>query len=214
VQLSLFSRLQVVTGSKVYRGDDPKGANDLALHYNNSMRAADAGGVGEISRPPFTWALGLKVRGMLRAPGKKFRPFLGGFVGYGAARYRVNMGFANDRNGNSVPDDQEVALDQVPDPMNPGSSLCVPVFPYGSSCQGDAAAMTDQTLAQSQLATADKAPRIDTVRAGPAFVGALVGFNYQIVKHFAFYSELHIGGWFNKQTSLLFDLTIGPSITF
>jgi hypothetical protein len=56
--------------------------------------------------------------------------------------------------------------------------------------------------------------RIDTVRIGPGFVGGLVGVHYQIVEHFALFAELDVGAWFPNTTSALFDLTLGPSITF
>ena len=62
--------------------------------------------------------------------------------------------------------------------------------------------------------TVDGSDRIDVVRIGPGFVGALVGFNYQIVKNFALFGELNIGGWFPSQASMLIDITVGPAITF
>jgi hypothetical protein len=56
--------------------------------------------------------------------------------------------------------------------------------------------------------------RVDTVKIGPGFVGAVFGFNYQIVKNFALYGELDLGGWFPDQGSMLIDLTVGPAISF
>jgi hypothetical protein len=46
------------------------------------------------------------------------------------------------------------------------------------------------------------------------FLGALVGFNYQIVKNFGLFGELGLAGWFPSQSSMLIDITVGPSITF
>ena len=48
------------------------------------------------------------------------------------------MGFANDKNGNSVPDDQESAFDA--DAANP----CLPVWPYGGGgCGNDQNCVND-----------------------------------------------------------------------
>ncbi|HVH98019.1 MAG TPA: hypothetical protein VM869_04895, partial [Enhygromyxa sp.] len=61
---------------------------------------------------------------------------------------------------------------------------------------------------------ADASNRVDVVRIGPVFFGALVGFNYQIVKNFALFGELQIGAWLPNQSSMLIDLNVGPAITF
>jgi len=136
------------------------------------------------------------------------RPFVGAFAGYGHTRLRVDMGFANDRNGNSVPDNLEIGSD-----VDLTGEGCFPVWPYNGACT-DPQTGGDNLLAQTVAANADAGNRIDVVRIGPVFFGALVGFNYQIVKNFALFGELQIGGWLPNQSSMLIDISVGPSITF
>ncbi|HEY0133168.1 MAG TPA: hypothetical protein VGB85_03785, partial [Nannocystis sp.] len=198
--LSVFGRLQLVTGSKVYR-DDP--TLDLASSYNNEVRSPNPEGVR--TKPGFTGAGGLKIKYFLGKDESKFRLFVGGVVGGGFARLRVPMGFANDRNGNSVPDDREVPA------VNIGA--CQPVWPYGGACDG-ATAQSEATLAGSVVAGADKAQRVDTVRVGGGFIGVTFGFNYQVAKHFALFAEIQPTVWFPKTTSFMLDFTLGPVITF
>lgn len=212
IVLSLFGRLQVVSGSKVFTEDPGAKANESFLLDVRSGSPA-----GFRRKPPFSWAIGFKFKYFFLPEERKFRLFAGGFAGYGTARLRVNMGFANDRNGNSVPDAIESPFSG---PINPATNKidvanCVAVWPYNGACQLGAAGETDQNLAR-QVALNTKATdtRIDTVKIGPGFVGALFGFNYQIVKHFAIYGEIDIGAWFPNTTSALFDLTVGPSLTF
>ncbi len=198
--ISGFARLQVVTGSKVIR-DDP--GLDLATSYNQNVISANPEGVR--TKPGFTGAGGIKIKYFLGQDDQKFRLFVGGMVGGGFARLRVPMGFANDKNGNSVPDDQESAFDA--DAVNP----CLPVWPYGGGgCGND-----QQIIFAGQVAmNADKAQRVDTVRIGGGFIGGLFGFNYQIVKNFALFGEVGVSVWFPKTSSFLIDLTVGPAITF
>ena len=198
--ISGFARLQVVTGSKVFR-DDP--GLDLATSYNQNVINANPEGVR--TKPGFTGAGGIKIKYFLGQDDQKFRLFVGGMVGGGFARLRVPMGFANDKNGNSVPDDQESAFDA--DAVNP----CLPVWPYGGGgCGND-----QQIIFAGQVAmNSDKKERIDTVRIGGGFIGGLFGFNYQIVKNFALFGELGVSVWFPKTSSFLIDLTVGPAITF
>jgi hypothetical protein len=198
--ISGFVRLQVVTGSKVFR-DDPN--LDLQTSYTMNVTSPDPQGVR--TKPGFTGAGGIKIKYFLGQDEHKFRLFVGGMVGGGFARFRVPMGFANDRNGNSVPDDQEVAQDA--DPLN----SCLPVWPYGGPSCGDVSAIA---LAGQVAMNADKAQRIDTVRIGGGFIGAMFGFNYQIAKNFALFAELGVSVWFPKTSSFLIDLTLGPVITF
>jgi hypothetical protein len=218
IVLSLFGRLQVVTGSKVFTEDPGKMASDS---FNTDVRSPNPAGVQR--KPPFSWALGLKFKYFFGKEDKKFRVFAGGFAGFGASRLRVNMGFSNDRNGNSVPDAIEVAYSGPADPVTQMVDIanCTPVWPYAIGCEPDPVPPTppddgpDRLLADSVAAnTPATDTRIDTVVLGPGFVGGLVGFNYQIVKNFAIFAELGIGGWFPKTTSVLFDLTLGPVITF
>jgi hypothetical protein len=97
--MSVFGRLQVVTGSKVYR-DDPK----LALSDSYANEVLNPSPQGVRTKPGFTGAGGIKIKYFLgKDDSKKFRLFVGGQVGGGFSRLRVPMGFANDRNGNSVP---------------------------------------------------------------------------------------------------------------
>ena len=199
--LSVFGRLQVVTGSKVYR-DDPKAPLDAS--FQDLTTNPNPQGVRV--KPGFTGAGGIKVKYFLgKDDAKKFRLFVGGFLGGGFSRLRVPMGFANDRNGNSVPDDKEVASD------TDLVGTCQPVWPYSGGCGGMG---PGQTLAGTVAASADKSERVDTVRIGGGFLGATFGFNYQIVKNFALFAEAQVGVWFPRTTSLLIDLNLGPVITF
>jgi hypothetical protein len=200
VVISGFARLQVVTGSKVFR-DDPE--LDLGTSYTGTVTSPNPQGVR--TKPGFTAGGGLKIKYFLGQDEQKFRLFVGGMVGGGFARLRVPMGFANDRNGNSVPDDQEVASDTGI------AGNCLPVWPYGASTCPD---MAQAQLASTVAASADKSQRVDTVRIGGGMVGALFGFNYQVAKNFALFAELSVGVWFPRTSSFLVDLTLGPAITF
>ncbi len=198
--LSVFGRLQLVTGSKVYR-DDP--TLDLNTSFNEEVRSPAPEGVR--TKPGFTAAGGLKVKYFLGKDDKKFRLFIGGVVGGGFARLRVPMGFANDRNGNSVPDDREVAAVSL--------GQCQPVWPYAGAC-GGASQANDTALAGSVALGADKTQRVDTVRVGGGFIGVTFGFNYQVAKHFALFAEIQPTVWFPKTTSFMIDFAFGPVITF
>jgi hypothetical protein len=172
-------------------------------------------------KPPFAWSLGAKVRYFLGDPQKKFRLFVGGYGGYGTARLRVNMNFANDRNGNSIPDDREFGYDLPNEDLPPdANNPCVPVWPYNNGCvpgPGDDPTNPgdiDRNNAAFKAQTANKDPRIDTVGIGKGFLGGAFGAHYQIVKNFAVFGELQVGGWFGGNSSLLFDLNVGPAITF
>ncbi len=201
--LSVFGRLQVVTGSKVYR-DDPK----LALSDSYANEVLNPSPQGVRTKPGFTGAGGVKIKYFLgKNDSKKFRLFVGGQVGGGFSRLRVPMGFANDRNGNSVPDDKE-----LPASLNLGQ--CQPVWPYSGGCAGGDAQLQANALANSVATTADKTQRVDTVRIGGGFVGANFGFHYQIVKNFALFGEIQANVWFPKTTSFLLDFAFGPVITF
>jgi hypothetical protein len=209
--LGLYGRFQVLTGAKVFR-DDP--SKPLEQSFSQDV-------YGDLP-PPNVWptagvkqkgasfaiAAGLKFKVFLGKDHWKFRPFVGVYGGGGFARLRVNMGFANDRNGNSVPDNQEIGFD-----TDVGGN-CYPVWPYNGACSG-----ANMTVDNNKAATLSTSPnsadsRIDTVRVGPVFLGGLAGFNYQIVKNFGLFGELGLGGWFPNQGSFLIDITVGPSITF
>lgn len=205
VSLGLFGRFQLITGASLYR-DDP--GKDLTTSFAQDIRNPTPTGIKQ--KVAFTAAAGLKVKVFLGKEHWKLRPFVGGYGGGGFARLRVNMGFANDRNGNSVPDDLEVGAD-----TNIDGTGCYPVWPYNGACTGDQTdPASDTNLAANVAATTNSDDRIDVVRIGPVFLGALVGFNYQIVKHFALFGEVGIGGWFPNQSSMLIDITVGPAITF
>jgi len=203
ISLGLFSRLQVVTGAKMFR-DDPN--KDLATSFEQDIRSIDPQGVQQKTK--FSWALGLKFKYFLGKEERKLRPFVGAYAGYGHTRLRVDMGFANDRNGNSVPDNLEIGSD-----VDLTGAGCYPVWPYRNACS-DGLTEGDNLLASTVAQNADSANRVDVVRIGPVFFGALVGFNYQIVKNFALFGELQIGGWLPNHSSMLIDLTVGPAITF
>lgn len=226
IVVSVFSRLQLVTGSKVYR-DDPKEAYPASF-ANNVYDVIHANPDGVRVKPPFAWSVGVKGKYYLGKDDSKFRLFVGGFGGYGTARLRVNMNFANDRNGNSIPDDREFAYDLVNEdaPFDATTNPCTPVWPYNSGCvPGDGTdpinnlGDRDRAQATYKAQNADKDPRIDTVGIGRGMLGATVGFHYQIVKNFGVSSELQIGGWLGGKkapttSSLLFDLNVGPVISF
>jgi hypothetical protein len=214
VVISLFSRLQLVTGSKVFTDDPDK---QLTQSYNLDVRSPQPAGFRQ--KPPFTWTIGVKVKYFFGQDDRKFRLFLGGFAGYGHARLRVPMNFANDRNGNSVPDSVEAPIHG---PLNENGQVdpdqCTVVWPYNLGCvPGDPGTPQDM---DRQLATAVRAAtpttdeRIDTVVIGPGFIGAAFGFHYQVVKYFGLFAEVDVGVWFPNTSSALFDLTVGPSLTF
>ncbi len=208
IVVSVYGRLQVVTGSRVFRGDDPEQKVPLAEHVAQTLKNPLAS--GERDKPPFTWALGAKLKYFMRPPEKKLRLYVGGFAGGGFARLMVNMGFSDDRNGNSVPDAREAPLDQIVDP-NTGTTTCVPVWPYNQGCdQGS----NDYNLALATAANADTTNRRDTVVLGAGFVGALFGLHAQLHKNFALFAEINAGVWFPKASSFLLDINVGPAITF
>lgn len=211
--LSVFTRLQVVTGSKVFT-EDP--TLDVGISYQNEVKAPNPPGFRQ--KPPFTYAVGLKGKYFFGKDDRKFRLFGGLFAGYGNARLRVDMGFSNDRNGNSVPDAGETALHGQQDPNgNIIPETCVAVWPYNEGCAAgdDGPGAADRMLATVvRMGTSSTDARIDTVRIGPGFAGLLFGFNYQLHKNFALFAELDIGGWFPDTGSVLFDLNLGPAITF
>jgi hypothetical protein len=215
--LSVYTRLQVVTGANI-ETDDP--SKDLASSFAEDVRSPNPDGVQH--RVPFTWAVGVKGKYFFGKDDRKFRLFAGGFAGGGFSRLRVPMGFANDRNGNSVPDDQEVPLSGTIDPAT-GLIIpetCVPVWPYNNGCAartGDPSGpgeLEDQLTAAVRASTPSSDERVDTVTIGPGFVGALFGFHYQLHKNFGLFAELGVGVWFPNTSSALFDLSLGPSITF
>ncbi len=211
IAISIYSRLQVVTGSRVFTEDPTKQATES---FNLDVRSGNPEGFRR--KPPFSFSIGVKFKYYFGKDDKKFRLFAGAFAGYGFARLRVNMGFANDRNGNSVPDTIESGLSGPLD--NEGkvaAATCVPVWPYNGGCGTDAAGMSERALADSvRINTPASDTRIDTVRLGPGMVGGLFGFNYQIIKYFSIFAELNVGGWFPSTSSVLFDINFGPAITF
>lgn len=219
IVLSVYGRLQVVTATNI-ESEDPN--KSLAQSFAQDVRPGacsptnpDACPAGFGRKPPFTWAVGAKFKYFFGKPDRKFRFFVGGFAGYGNARLRVPMGFANDRNGNSVPDTAEVV---ATGPRNPDGSInidgCVPVWPYNGACD-PATTSAERSIAEGiQASTSASDQRVDSVRIGPGFVGGLLGFHIQIVEHFGWYGEVDIGAWFPNTSSGLLDLNTGPSITF
>jgi hypothetical protein len=203
LNVGAFSRTQVVTGSNVVR-DDPYFT--LSQSYAQDVTSPDPKGARR--RPPTSWTLGLEVKYFLSRG--RLRPFVGAFTGYGRARLRVPMQMANDRNGNSVPDDRERASATVSDINGDGSSRCVAVWPYDDGCTDGAAAQ----LPSAVVANAGGDRRVDTVALGPWFVGALAGLHVQLVDHFALTTELRAGFWFPSTASLLVDISAGPAFTF
>jgi hypothetical protein len=205
--VSAYARLQVVTGSRIFT-DDPK--SPLPASFVDDVTNPDPPGTRR--RPPFTWGVGVKLKYFIARKPRKLRPFLGVFAGYGTARLRVPLRFANDRNGNSVPDDREAA---VVGPLNPEGLVdpddCTPVWPYIDGCQDAAASERAKTV----VANTDAGDqRVDTVRLGPGFAGGLFGLHYQATRHFALKLEAQLGAWFPAISSVLADVTVGPAVTF
>ncbi len=206
-----FGRLQVVTGSKVFT-ENPTVSPQQS--FVNEVLSPNPPGFQR--KPPFTWAMGIKLKALITRRGSKFQGMVGAFGGYGNTRLRVNMGFSNDRNGNSVPDLAETALSGPANAQNEVPvDQCTPVWPYNNGCMANDAGTTEQTIARSvAMSSPANEMRIDTVKIGPGFAGVLVGFNYQLHKNFALYGELDVGGWFPSIGSMLIDITAGPAITF
>jgi hypothetical protein len=223
IVLSLFTRLQFVVGSKVFTEDPDKLASDSFIedvrsaNPEGARRRPAAGfgtGAGKVI-PGFSYAIGMKFKYFFGNEDKKLRVYAGVLAGAGAARLRVNMGFSNDRNGNSVPDAIEIAYSGPADPLTGEVDVanCTNVWPYTIGC--DPTNESDRVLAGSVSAnTPATDTRIDTVRIGSGFVGGLVGVHYQIIKNLGLFAELDVMVWFPKTTSALFDITLGPVITF
>ena len=209
--LSVYGRLQVLTGSRVF-GDDI--TVDRATSFETNARAVVPRAFRQ--RPPFTWAIGAKAKYFFGKDDRKLRVFAGGFAGYGQARLRVPMSFANDRNGNSVPDSEETALSG---PRQPDGAVapatCVPVWPYHNGCVDDAEGEATRSVAEDiDLGTPAGEERIDTVVIGPVMLGALLGVNLQLHQNFGLFAEANLGLWLPDTTSALLDLSVGPVLTF
>src|SRR5690606_24307934 len=82
----------------------------------------------------YQFAIGAKFKYFLGKDAWKVRPYVGAYIGGGHTRLRVNMGFANDRNGNSVPDNLEIGSD------TDLAGDCFPVWPYNGACGDDPSA--------------------------------------------------------------------------
>lgn len=220
ITLSAYGRLQLVTGAQVFREDptkppgDPNNMQSGTTYWDDVYTANPTSNYadGEL----FAFAGGIKFKYFLLDDMSKFRLFVGAFAGGGFSRLRVDMGFANDRNGNSVPDDREQWADAPFDPVTGeyDEANCVSVWPYNTAGCSEDPSNPDYVLANNTRLQADTSSRIDTVRLGPVFAGALFGFHYQVVKNFAFYGEIDLGGWFPDSGSFLIDLTIGPMVSF
>lgn len=230
--VSLYGRLQVVSGSRVFRDDPTKplfegsDATQNGCGENNGDGGQPVGPNGTSwcddvynpdpgtqsnfrDRPSFTWAVGSKLRYYFLKESSPVRLFAGGFFGYGQSRLRVPLGFANDRNGNSVPDDRERSFGR--DSLNQDVSTCFPIFPYRDACETP---NSSQTIAGIYASQANSEQRFDTVAIGQGFVGGLFGFNYYIMKNVSVFGEVQVGGWFPQNSSFLVDLNLGPAITF
>lgn len=231
--VSLYGRLQVVSGSKVIRDNPNKDLGNPGLCGDTNAEATGANGTSWCDdiytvdpqslyrdRPPFTWAIGSKIRYYFLKETSKIRLFAGGFGGYGQSRLRVDMGFANDTNGNSIPDDREDTNGYFA--LNPSDpSTCFPIFPYRDACAnlpevgGTAGTPVEsKTIAQQFASSNSSGTRYDTVAIGQGFLGGIFGFNYQIMKNFAVFGEIQVGGWFPDNSSFLVDLNVGPAVTF
>ncbi|MEM7151932.1 MAG: hypothetical protein AAF799_03775 [Myxococcota bacterium] len=209
--LGAFARLQVVTGSRVFT-ENPT----LAPEVSFGQEVLSSNPPGFQRKHGFTWAAGAKFKAMIGKRGGKFQSMIGAFGGYGQTRLRVDMGFSNDRNGNSVPDRAETALSGLADENNEVPvDQCTPVWPYNNGCANTETGMFERTLAQTVQASAPaNESRVDTVVIGPGFAGVLLGAHYQLHKNFAIYGEVDVGGWFPSIGTLLIDINVGPVITF
>jgi len=212
IVVSVFGRLQVITGSKVYIGDPAK---SLPQSYAEDVRSADPQGVvTKVGGPLFTFAVGAKFKYFFGKDTNRLRWFVGGFAGYGFARLRIPLGFANDENSNSVPDDLESPIHG--DRNDAGQVIvdtCVAAWPYNLGCD-PALGEADRSLADSVRSSSSGERRVDTVLLGPGFVGAAIGLHYQIIPNLGVYAELNLGGWFPNTSSGLLDINLGPAITF
>ncbi|MEE9384639.1 MAG: hypothetical protein V3V08_14640 [Nannocystaceae bacterium] len=211
--LGLFGRFQVISGSKVFR-DAPnlkRGLPDTpepGTAYWDDVYT-DLPQSNYRHKVPFTWAAGAKFRYYFGTDDSQMRPFAGVYGGYGHSRLRVNMQFANDRNGNSVPDGSErgyVGATQ--------GQPCVPVWPYTHACDQSEQGAAERKMVESLRTRVDTSPRMDTVVLGPLFVGAVFGLHYRMSDHFALFAEAQIGGWFLDTDSILVDLNLGPVLAF
>jgi hypothetical protein len=212
--IGAFGRLQLVTGSMVFT-EDPSQARELSFY--NQVRSSKPAGTRR--KPGFTWATGAKLEALIAKRDGKLHWMFGLFGGYGHSRLRVDLGFSNDRNGNSVPDELEAAFsvsDDEDDEGDEGSvARCTPVWPYNSACTPGSSGEFDVGIAEAVRASVpDGDRRIDTVRLGPLFAGVLLGLRYQPHEHFGLYGEIDVGGWFPGPVSPLIDINVGPSITF
>lgn len=209
--LGVYGRLQVVTGSNVVT-ENP----NLAPEISFLQEVSNPNPPGFQREPPFTWAVGAKLKALIAKRGGKLHGMVGLFGGYGNTRLRVNMNFSNDRNGNSVPDRAETAISGPTNDMNQVSEDdCTPVWPYLNGCMLGSEGELDQSDARAVQANSPSDEfRIDTVKLGPAFIGALFGVHYQLHKNFGLFAEVDVGGWFPDIGSMLIDINAGPSITF
>jgi len=214
VVVSVFARLQVVTADEVLSSSDPQGRWSEAFA---EVRAPQPSGTAQgLQEPPFTYAVGAKVRAFVGDPSRRVRWFVGGFAGYGFARYRVPLPLSQDRNGNSVADASETGISGPRDAQGEViPETCVAVWPYNGACAPGPGGEADRGLASGVRAnTSASERRVDTVKIGPGFAGALFGLYFPWVKHFGLFAEIDVGVWFPDSTSLLVDLNVGPVLSF
>ena len=149
------------------------------------------------------WTIGAHARFLLGSADAKVRPHIGVFAGYGQSRLRISMEFADDLDGNSVPDNLE-------DDGQAGRNCGTVVFPYSGTCDS-----RDHERAAAMRDGAESRPtRVDTVTMGPGFAGVSFGLTASLAKHFGLFAEVQLGAWFPDIASGLLDVSVGPSIKF
>ena len=87
------------------------------------------------------------------------------------------------------------------------------MWPWNGACE-DPVDGNQLTTVQTLNTKAQGDNRVDTVRIGRGFLGGLVGVHYQIIKYVGLFAEFQVGGWFPTNSTVLFDLNVGPVITF
>ena len=188
--VGLQARLQIFTGTNVYAPSNYQQASLLSSKPEGKKVSAGV-----------PWSLSLEGRYEWLKEGAKLIPYVGGFAGYGTAKLRVDMGFAADVNGNSVPDNREVGCDNG-----------LPVFPFNEGCEVDGS--PGDELAKSVSQNASSKNVVDSVTIGSVMAGVSFGAQYLFSSHVGVAADMRAGLWFPKTSSLLIDVQVGPVFRF
>lgn len=195
----VFSRLQVVTGSKLWMPDDDPNSWDFVTPPKNGTKAVPT---------PLPWAVGLRGEYRVKLPKTpRLRLAVGLVGGYGRVALRVPMPFNNDGNGNSVTDDTEKGC----------AAGNVPVFPYLSGCkEGSSHAKLAEKvgLLAREQSEQQNTREVDTVSIGNIFAGATLRVEYLVMPWLGLGADLQLSAWFSQRTSVLGDFNLGPRFHF